>query len=37
MDQKIKELFYKGKQYKEIAKELGVSEGTVFNHVKKWD
>ena len=35
MDQKIKELFYKGKQYKEIAKELGVSAGTVFNHVKK--
>ena len=35
MDQKIKELFYKGKQYKEIAKELGVSEGTIFNHVKK--
>lgn len=35
MDQKIKELFNKGKTYKEIGKELEVSENTVYNHVKK--
>ena len=35
MEDKIKQLIKQNKTYKEIAKELNVSEGTVYNKAKK--